>query len=144
MTGELAPSPPARLRAAVSEDGLHRDLGGHWGFVSCYAEVPTSLEPNSNVDYKITITSASRIAWSINTETMFSVCSASCCMRSELAPEYEEYASGNRAWEKDSSADESSPSPMRRGAPTLYAGVPAEKGFLIRRGDMMYRIMLSK
>ena len=62
----------------------------------------------------------------------------------KIGPEYEEYASGNRAWEKDSSADESSPSPMRRGAPTLYAGVPVEKGFLIRRGDMLYRVGLSK
>ena len=27
------------------------------------------------------------------------------------------------------------------GAPTLYAGVPVEKGGLIRLGDMMYRVM---
>lgn len=57
---------------------------------------------------------------------------------------YEELASGNQTWANDSNADESNPSPMRRGGPTLYASVPFESGFLIRRGDALYRIPLAK
>ncbi len=62
----------------------------------------------------------------------------------KIGAEYEELASGNRAWLKDSATDDSNPSPMRRGSPTLYAWIPVEHGFLVRRGDVLYRLKMTK
>ena len=57
-----------------------------------------------------------------------------------IGSEFEELSSGNRIWEKEvpSSGDESPRS--RMAGHTLYAAVPIEKGFLFRRGDVLFRL----
>jgi hypothetical protein len=53
--------------------------------------------------------------------------------------EYRELATDNRIWDKESSRSDESRTAMMSG-PVLYGAVSVGNGFLIRRGDALYRV----